>query len=195
LNPKKELEEKIRKISSLLRYYIIASTTEAGSGHPSSSLSSVELMAALIFSGFFRFDADDPKNINNDRLIFSKGHAAPLLYSLWTAAGKVTEDELMSLRKIDSRLEGHPTHLFEYAEAATGSFGQGLSIGAGMALNAKIDGLSYRTYVLLGDSEMSEGSQWEAALLHHTTRLDNLTAVLDVNGLGQRGPTMYGRMT
>ncbi len=183
----------LKNISALLRYYIIASTTAAGSGHPSSSLSAVELMGTLLFSGVFRFDSEKADYANNDRLVFSKGHASPLLYALWTAAGKLSEEELMTLRQIGSRLEGHPTYLFEYAEAATGSLGQGLSIGAGMALNAKLDDLSYKTYVLLGDSEMSEGSQWEAAALASHYKLDNLIAVLDVNGLGQRGRTMYDR--
>jgi len=185
----KELE----KLASLIRYYILASTTEAGSGHPTSSLSAVELMAGLLFSGVFRFDADRPDNPNNDRLVFSKGHASPLFYALWCAAGKITERELMTYRRFGSPLEGHPTPKFPYAEAATGSLGQGLSIGLGMALNAKyIDKLPYRTYVLLGDSEMAEGSQWEALQLGAHYELDNLIGVLDVNRLGQRGQTMYG---
>ena len=138
-------------------------STEAGSGHPTSSLSATELMAGLLFGGSFRYDLDHPDNPNNDRLIFSKGHASPLFYSLWAAAGAVSEKELMSYRKFDSPLEGHPTVAFRYTEAATGSLGQGLSIGVGMALNAKyLDKLPYRTYVLLGDSEMAEGSQWES---------------------------------
>ncbi len=185
---------KIKKISSLLRYYIIKSTTEAGSGHPTSSLSSVELMSVLFFGGFFRYKIDKPDYHNNDRLIFSKGHAAPLLYSLWTVAGAIKEEELMTLRKFMSRLEGHPTHRFPYAEAATGSLGQGLSIGLGMALCAKyIDELPFRTFVLLGDSEMSEGSQWEAIQIARHYRLDNLIGIIDVNGLGQRGQTLFGK--
>ncbi len=183
----------LEKVSRLIRYYILVSTTEAGSGHPTSSLSATELMTGLLFGGPFRFDPDNPSHPNNDRLIFSKGHAAPLLYALWAAAGKVSEKELLSLRKFGSPLEGHPTPAFPYAEAATGSLGQGLSIGLGMALCAKyLDRLPYRTYVLLGDSEMAEGSQWEAIQLAAYYRLDNLTAVLDVNRLGQRGETMYG---
>ncbi len=183
----------LEKIAKLIRYFILASTTEAGSGHPTSSLSATELMTALFFGEIFRFDINNTGHPNNDRLIFSKGHASPLLYSLWTVAGKLEEKELMTMRKFESPLEGHPTVAFRYAEAATGSLGQGLSIGLGMALNAKyLDKLPYRTYVLLGDSEMSEGSQWEAIQIASHYRLDNLVGILDVNRLGQRGETMYG---
>jgi transketolase len=183
----------LEKLARLIRYYIITSTIEAGSGHPTSSLSATDLMTGLLFGGIFKFDPENPDNPNNDRLIFSKGHASPLLYSLWAAAGKVTEEELMTLRKFGSPLEGHPTMSFKYTEAATGSLGQGLSIGLGMALNAKyIDKLPYRTYVLLGDSEMSEGSQWEAIQIAAYYKLNNLIGIIDVNRLGQRGETMYG---
>ncbi|MGE5300889.1 MAG: transketolase [Acidobacteriota bacterium] len=185
--------EKLRKLAKLIRYYILVSTTEAGSGHPTSSLSATDLMTCLLFGGVFRFDPDQPEHPNNDRLIFSKGHASPLLYSLWAAAGKVSEEELMTLRKFGSPLEGHSTPAFRYAEAATGSLGQGLPIGLGMALNARyIDKLPYRTYVLLGDSEMAEGSQFEALQLGAHYKLDNLVGIVDVNRLGQRGETMYG---
>jgi transketolase len=126
-------------------------------------------------------------------LIFSKGHASPLLYALWAAAGKLTEKEMLTYRKFGSPLEGHPAMLFPYTEAATGSLGQGLSIGVGMALNAKyLDQLPYRTYVLLGDSEMSEGSQWESIQIAAHYHLDNLVGIIDVNRLGQRGETMVG---
>ena len=189
----REKIDTLEKLAKLIRYLILASTTEAGSGHPTSSLSATDLMTALLFGGIFRFDVDNPGHQNNDRLIFSKGHASPLLYSLWTAAGKLEERELMSLRKFGSPLEGHPTVAFPYVEAATGSLGQGLSIGLGMALNARyIDKLPYRTYVLLGDSEMSEGSQWESLQIASHYKLDNLIGILDVNRLGQRGETMYG---
>lgn len=185
--------DKLGKLAKLMRYYILASTTQAGSGHPTSSLSAVELMAGLFFGGAFRYDLDSPGNPNNDRLIFSKGHASPLFYSLWGAAGKLTEGDLMTYRHFGSPLQGHPTVTFRYAEAATGSLGQGLSIGLGMALNGKyLDQLPYKTYVLLGDSEMAEGSQWEAVQLADHYKLDNLIGVLDVNRLGQRGETMYG---
>jgi transketolase len=180
-------------LARLIRYYCLVSTTEAGSGHPTSSLSAADLMTGLMFGGTFRFDLDDPSHPNNDRLIFSKGHASPLFYSLWAAAGAVSEKDLLTLRKFGSPLEGHPTPAFRYTEAATGSLGQGLSIGAGMALNAKyLDKLPYRTYVLLGDSEMAEGSVWEAMELAAHYQLNNLIGILDVNRLGQRGETMYG---
>ena len=180
-------------LAKLIRYYSLVSTTEAGSGHPTSSLSAADLMSGLMFGGTFRFDLDDPLHPNNDRLIFSKGHASPLYYSLWAAAGRVSEQELLTLRKFGSPLEGHPTRAFRYTEAATGSLGQGLSIGVGMTLNAKyLDNLPYRTYVLLGDSEMSEGSIWEAMELAAWYKLNNLIGIIDVNRLGQRGETMYG---
>jgi transketolase len=183
----------LKKLASLMRYYILTMTTRAGSGHPTSSLSATDLMTALVFGGFFRYDVDNPHHPNNDRLIFSKGHASPLFYSLWALAGKLTEAELMSYRRFGSPLEGHPTVSFTYTEAATGSLGQGLAIGLGVALNGKyLDKLSYTTYVLLGDSEMAEGSQWEAIQLAAHYKLDNLVGILDVNRLGQTGETMYG---
>jgi transketolase len=183
----------LEKIARLIRYYILLSTTEAGSGHPTSSLSATELMTGLLFGGIFRFDLDKPNNPNNDRLIFSKGHATPLFYALWAAAGRLGEQDLKTYRKFGSVLEGHPAVSFQYTEAATGSLGQGLPIGVGEALNAKyVDRLSYRTYVLLGDSEMAEGSQWEAIQIAAHYKLDNLIGIIDVNRLGQRGETMYG---
>ncbi len=195
--------ERLQQLAKLIRYYSLVSTTAAGSGHPTSSLSAADLMTILMFfatggpaSGgggpFFRADLDHPEFPNNDRLIFSKGHASPLFYSIYAAAGKVSEEEMLSLRKFGSRLEGHPTMAFPYTEAATGSLGQGLSIGVGMALNAKLDKLPYRTWVLLGDSEMAEGSVWEAMACAEHYKLDNLIAIIDVNRLGQRGETMYG---
>jgi transketolase len=189
----KQTDKTLKRLAVMMRYYILAMTTQAGSGHPTSSLSAVELMAGLLFGGAFRYDVDRPRHPNNDRLIFSKGHASPLFYALWLAAGKLTEAEAMTYRRFGSPLEGHPSVEFPYVEAATGSLGQGLSIGLGMALNAKyLDKLPYRTYVLLGDSEMAEGSQWEALQLAAHYQLDNLVGVLDVNRLGQRGETMYG---
>jgi transketolase len=185
--------EKLEKIGKLIRWYSLAMSTEAGSGHPTSSMSATDLMAGLFFGGAFRYDLDNPDNPNNDRIIFSKGHASPLFYSLWAAAGAVSENELMTYRKFGSPFEGHPTTSFRYTEAATGSLGQGLSIGVGMAMNAKyLDKISYRTYVLLGDSEMAEGSQWESIQIAAWYKLNNLVGVLDVNRLGQRGETMYG---
>lgn len=189
-------QHKLEQLSRLIRYYTLISTTEAGSGHPTSSMSATELMAVLFFGGFLHYDLKNPNDPNNDRVIFSKGHASPLFYSLYAAAGDVTEKELKTLRKFGSRLEGHPTPAFPHTEAATGSLGQGLSIGAGMAINAKyLDKLPYKTYVLLGDSEMVEGSQWEAMEIAAFYKLDNLVGILDVNALGQRGETMYGHNT
>lgn len=184
--------DKLENLARLVRYNILACSTNAGSGHPTSSLSATELMVGLLFGGIFRYDPDNPEHPNNDRLIFSKGHASPLFYSLWAAAGMVSEEEMKAYRTFGSPLEGHPTVSFRYTEAATGSLGQGLSIGVGMALNAKyLDKLPCRTWVLLGDSEMSEGSQWEALQIADHYRLENLIGIIDVNRLGQRGETMY----
>lgn len=185
--------EEMTRMAKVVRRHILAATTTAGSGHPTSSFSAVELMVSLLWGGHFSFDTKDPEHPCNDRLIFSKGHAAPLLYALYTLAGAISRDELLTLRQFDSRLEGHPTTRFPYTEAATGSLGQGLSVGLGMALNAKyIDKLPYRTYVLLGDSEMAEGSIWEAMQIASYYQLDNLVGMIDVNRLGQRGETMLG---
>lgn len=185
--------KKLKELAKLVRSYIIRSTTAAGSGHPSSSLSATDLLTTLFFGGFFHTRIKDPNFHGNDRLIFSKGHAAPLFYSLYAAAGAITEDELLTLRQFGSRLEGHPTMHFPWTEAATGSLGQGLSLGVGMAINAKyIEGLPYKTFVLLGDSEMAEGSNWEAMQLAAHYKLNNLVGMIDVNRLGQRGETMYG---
>ncbi len=146
-----------------------------------------------MFGGVFRADLKKPKNPVNDKLIFSKGHAAPLLYALYAAAGAVKSHELLSLRKRSSRLQGHPMMDFPYTEIPTGSLGQGLSAGLGMAIAAKLDRSPARVYVLLGDSEMAEGSVWEAIQVAATRHVDNLVAILDVNRLGQSGPTMLGR--
>ncbi|MFA5050520.1 MAG: transketolase [Patescibacteria group bacterium] len=185
--------DKLKKLSKLIRYYILLSTTEAGSGHPTSALSAADLMAVLFFGGFYRANLENPKFANNDRFIISKGHAVPALYAVYAAAGILTEANLKTLRKFDSPLEGHPTPRFKYNEIATGSLGQGLSVGVGMAINAKyLDKLPYRTYVLLGDSEMAEGSVWEAIELASYYKLDNLIGIIDVNRLGQKGETMLG---
>lgn len=179
-------------LAQQLRVDSIRCTTTAGSGHPTSSMSAADLMAVLLTS-YLRYDFDNPQNPNNDHLIFSKGHASPLLYSLYKAAGAITDEELMTLRKFGSRLEGHPTPILPWVDVATGSLGQGLPIGVGVALAGKyLDKLPYHVWVLLGDSEMAEGSQWEA--LDHASyyKLDNLVAIIDVNRLGQRGETMHG---
>lgn len=182
----------LKKLAALIRYYCLVSTSAAGSGHLTSSLSAVDLMTVLFFGGFLKYDPKNPDNPNNDRIIFSKGHASPLLYSLWTGAGEVSEEDLLTLRKFGSPLEGHPTMEFKFTEAPTGSLGQGLSIGLGMALAARLDGMKYKTYVLLGDSEMAEGSVWEAIQLAVHYKLNNLVGIIDVNRLGQSGQTMYG---
>ncbi len=188
-----ELIRRLQSLARLIRYYCLNATSTARSGHLTSALSAADLMTGLLFGGTFRFKVDEPDHPNNDRLIFSKGHASPLLYALWAAAGAIDEQELASYRKFGSRLEGHPTPRFPYADAATGSLGQGLGIGLGLALNAsRLDRLPYRTYVLLGDSEMAEGSQWEAIQLAAHYGLSNLVGVIDVNRLGQRGETMLG---
>ena len=190
---RRSAEEHLSKLSKLARYYSLLSTTAAGSGHLTSSLSAADIMTILMFGGFFHYDLKRPDYPNNDRLIFSKGHASPLFYALWAAAGVVSERDLKTMRQFKSRLEGHPTMRFRYTEAATGSLGQGLSIGVGMALAAKyLTKLPYRTFVLLGDSEMAEGSVWEAIQSAAYYKLNNLVGIIDVNRLGQRGETMYG---
>lgn len=182
-----------KNLAKLIRYYILVSSTKAGSGHLTSSLSATELMTVLFLGGFLKFDINNPKNQNNDRLIFSKGHASPLFYCVWAAAGAIDEVELKTFRKFGSRLEGHPSMEFPFTEVPTGSLGQGLSVGVGMALNAKyLDKLPYKTYVLLGDSEMAEGSVWEAIQIAAFYKLNNLIGILDVNRLGQSRETMYG---
>lgn len=184
--------EKIQQASKNLRYWIIKSTTKAQSGHLTSSLSSVELLSTLFFSGIFKYDVKDPKNILNDKIIFSKGHASPLLYSLFALSGGIDFNELLTLRKLDSRLEGHPSVKLPFVDAATGSLGQGLSVGVGMALNAKyLDKLNYKTYVLLGDGECEEGQIWEAAQIASKYELNNLIAIVDVNVFEQSTKTIH----
>ncbi|GER82965.1 transketolase [Thermogemmatispora aurantia] len=184
--------EQWTNLAQQLRVDSIRCTTAAGSGHPTSSLSAADLMAVLLVS-YLRYDFDNPHHPNNDHLIFSKGHAAPLLYAMYKAAGAITDEELLTLRKRGSRLEGHPTPVLPWVEVATGSLGQGLPIGVGIALAGKyLDKLPYRVWVLLGDSEMAEGSIWEAIEHAAHYKLDNLIGILDCNRLGQRGETMLG---
>ncbi len=192
MKDKSSTSETLPGIARYLRMAILRATTAAGSGHPTSSLSATDLMTALLFGGVFRADLNRPRYPNNDRLIFSKGHAAPLLYALSAAAGKIPMRNLLRLRKQGSILEGHPMPVYPYCDVPTGSLGQGLSIGVGMALAGRMRNLPFRTYVLLGDSEMAEGSVWEALQLAGHERLATLTAILDVNRLGQSGPTMLG---
>ncbi len=172
-----------------LRLLSIESTTEAGSGHPTSALSAADMVAALFFYAM-KFDPAHPKSDTNDRFILSKGHAAPVLYAAWKEVGVLSLKEVMSLRKFTSVLEGHPTPRFPYNEAATGSLGCGLSIGLGMALSSRLKELSFFTYVLLGDSEMTEGSVWEAIELAAYYNVRNLVALVDLNGLGQTTQTI-----
>ncbi|MGF1934512.1 MAG: transketolase [Nostoc sp. ChiQUE02] len=180
------------ELAQQLRIDSIRATTVAGSGHPTSSMSPADLMAVLL-SKYLRYDFDNPHNPNNDRFLLSKGHAAPLLYAMYKAAGVITDEELLSLRKIGSRLEGHPTPVLPWVDVATGSLGQGLPIGVGVALAGKyLDQLPYHVWVLLGDSETSEGSVWEAFDHASHYSLDNLIAIIDVNRLGQRGQTELG---
>jgi transketolase len=192
----------IGQLGSQLRIDSIRCTTAAGSGHPTSSMSAADLMAVLL-SKFLKYDWDEPGNPNNDRLIFSKGHASPLLYAMYKAAGVISDEELLSLRKFGSRLEGHPKplqngddqgpHGLPWVDVATGSLGQGLPTGVGMALAGKyVDKLPFHVWVLLGDSEMAEGSVWEAFETAGYYQLHNVTAILDMNRLGQRGPTELG---
>jgi transketolase len=168
----------------------VISTSEAGSGHPSSCCSAADVVAALFF-GHMRFDPLDPQHEDNDRFVLSKGHAAPLLYAAWAEAGAVSKDELLQLRKIDSNLEGHPTPRIPFVDVATGSLGQGICAAVGIALNARRIGSKYRTYVLVGDGESAEGSVWEAAQVGEQYKLDNLCAITDVNGLGQSRATQW----
>ncbi|MCR4324218.1 MAG: transketolase [Candidatus Curtissbacteria bacterium] len=181
----------LEKLAKLVRYFSLFMTTKAGSGHLTSSLSATDIMVALFFNKL-RYDLADVKNPNNDRVIFSKGHASPLFYALYAAAGVLDEADLEKYRKFGSELEGHPRPVFKYAEVATGSLGQGLSIGLGMALAANLDSLSYLTYVLMGDSEVAEGSIWEAIQLASYYKVGNLVGIIDVNRLGQSTETMLG---
>ncbi len=179
-------------LAQQLRIDSIRSSTKAGSGHPTSSMSAADLMAVLM-SEYLRYDFARPDLPNNDHLIFSKGHASPLLYSIYKAAGAISDDEFMTLRQRGSRLEGHPTPVLPWVDVATGSLGQGLPIGVGVGLAGKyLDKLPYHIWVVLGDSEMAEGSIWEALELAGHYQLNNLIGILDMNRLGQRGETMLG---
>ena len=183
----RDLEEKAK----LVRKWCLISTTEAGSGHPTSCLSAADITTVL-FDRYFTYDLSNPLNLYNDRFVLSKGHAAPLLYTLFGMAGAYPLEELKTLRKFGSRFEGHPVPKYKYAEAATGSLGQGLSVGSGLALVAKREGYGSKTYVLTGDGELAEGQIWEAANFAAHEKLDNLVAILDINRLGQSQETMFG---
>ena len=181
----------LRATADALRRHSLRATAAAGSGHPTSCLSAADIMAAVFFADL-RFDPHAPAHPANDRFVLSKGHAAPLLYAALAEAGALSMEDLPSLRQFSSDLEGHPTPRLPWVGAATGSLGQGLSVGVGMALAGKrLDDLEYRVTVLLGDGEVAEGGVWEAAAMASHYALDNLTAIIDVNGMGQSGPTMY----
>jgi transketolase len=182
--------ELLSGIAAQLRIHSINATTAAGSGHPTSCLSAADVVAALFF-GHMRYDPKHPRSHNNDRFILSKGHAAPLLFAAWAEAGCIPLDQLPTLRRLDSDLEGHPTPRLPFVDVATGSLGQGLSVGVGMALCARLDHLDYRTYVMMGDGEVAEGSVWEAASLAGVHKLNNLIAIVDVNRLGQSQATAF----
>jgi len=180
----------LRNKATTLRIESIRATSESGTGHPTSCCSAADVVATLFFS-VMRYDPKNPRNPNNDRFVLSKGHAAPLLYAAWAEAGLFDVKELIKLRTLKSDLEGHPTPRLPFVDVATGSLGQGLAAGVGLALNAKkVDKSGYRTYVLMGDGESVEGSVWEAVELARHFKLDNLCAIVDVNRLGQSDPTM-----
>jgi transketolase len=180
--PRPELEAFTRRI----RRDIVSSTTKAGSGHPSTSLSMVELVTVLYFGGVLRYDVDEPHHPERDRFILSKGHGAPGLYAVLAEAGYFPTEDLATLRQLGSALEGHPNMCrLPGVEASTGSLGQGLSIGIGHALAARIDGLEYRVYVMVGDGESEQGQVWEALMYAGNHELDNLTLIVDRNGYQQ----------
>jgi len=179
---------RLKETARITRRLILESLAEAGSGHPGGSLSAVELLVTLYFH-VMRYDAKDPKWEDRDRFFLSKGHAAPLLYSILAQAGYFPTEELMTLRKLGSRLQGHPSLVVPGVEAPAGSEGIGLSLGVGTALAGKMDKKNFRVYVLMGDGEQQEGEVWEAAMAASKFRLDNLTAIIDRNGIQQDGLT------
>jgi transketolase len=181
-----DLQAKCKQV----RRDIITSTTIAGSGHPTSSLSGVEIAVALYFGGVLRYDPKNPGWPQRDRFILSKGHAAPLLYAVLAQAGYFPASQLPTLRKLGSPLEGHPNmRRLPGVEASTGSLGQGLSLGLGHALATRLDGYDSRVYVMTGDGELGEGQVWEAVMAAHKYKADNLVAIVDQNGYQQTGAT------
>jgi transketolase len=180
----------LHNVATQLRIDSVLSTTAAGSGHPSTCASAADIVASLFFAEM-RFDPQQPQHEHNDRFVLSKGHAAPVLYAAWAAVGLFPRSELLKLRELGSDLEGHPTPRLPFVDVATGSLGQGLCAGVGIALNARRIGSDYRTYVLLGDGETVEGSVWEAAEAAAFHTVDNLVGITDVNRLGQSRPTMW----
>ncbi len=187
-----DLRALLKQKANNLRIHSIISTSEAESGHPTTCMSAADIVSTLFFHTM-RYDRRNPRNPNNDRFLLSKGHAAPILYAAWAEAGIIPAADLLALRRIDSDLEGHPTPRLDWVDVATGSLGQGLSIGVGMALNGKyLDKSDYRVYVLMGDGESAEGAVWEAVALASHYKLNNLIGIVDVNGRGQSQRTMYG---
>jgi len=181
--------EALEDVATRLRIDSIRATTAAKSGHPTSAASAADLVAATFFDAM-RFDPDHPRAVTSDRFVLSKGHAAPVLYAAWAEVGAIKREELLTLRQIDSDLEGHPTPRLPFVDVGTGSLGQGLGVGLGLALGARLAGSEARVWVLLGDGETAEGSVWEAVQLAAHRAAENLIAVVDVNALGQSGPTM-----
>lgn len=192
VTPEQTLDrEQLRELAQQLRVDSVRAAAAAGSGHPTSSMSAADLMAVLL-ARHLRYDFSDPENPANDHLVFSKGHASPLLYGLYKMAGAIDDDELLTFREFGSRLQGHPTPEIPWVDVATGSLGQGLPISVGMALAGKrLEAADFRAWVLCGDSELAEGSMWEAFEQAGHSGLDNLIAIVDVNRFGQSGPTMY----
>jgi transketolase len=181
----------LRKIATRLRIHSLRMTTAAGSGHPTTCLSAADLAACLFFSEM-RLNVKNPHDPANDEFVLSKGHGAPLLWAVYAEAGIIPMKSLLDLRKIKSVLEGHPTPRMPWVKTATGSLGQGLAVGAGLALGQRLDGAPARTFVLMGDGECAEGSVWEAAAFAAHAGLRHLCAIVDVNRLGQSDATMYG---
>jgi transketolase len=183
--------EQLHELAQQLRVDSVRSAAAANSGHPTSSMSAADLMAVLL-TRYLRYDFDAPENPANDHLVFSKGHASPLLYGMYKMAGAIEDEELLTFREFGSRLQGHPTPEIPWVDVATGSLGQGLPISIGIALAGKrLESADFRVWVLCGDSELAEGSMWEAFEHAGQAGLDNMIAIVDVNRLGQRGPTMH----
>src|SRR3984957_5298735 len=180
------IKEKARRLSILS----MMATTAAGSGHPTSCMSAAALVAGTFFYAM-KFDARNPNSPDADRFVLSKGHAAPVLYAALSEAGVFPASRVMTLRQFSSELEGPPTPIIPGVDAATGSLGQGLSVGAGLAIGARLDKSPTKVYVLMGDGELAEGQVWEAAEFAGHYKLENLTAIADINALGQSDPTMY----
>lgn len=188
-NPNIHDKKELSKIARDLRLDILETTSKAGSGHPSSSFSSVEILTVLFFAGILRYRAEEPMWPERDRFIMSKGHAAPLLYAVLAAAGYFDHDEIFKLRQIDSPVQGHPIqYMMPGVEATTGSLGQGLSLGIGHILASRLNGFAYNVFVLIGDGECEAGQVWEAAMAAAHFKTDNLTALLDYNKYQETGP-------